>query len=119
MKPSLLLLAGAALRLGCLPAPIEATPVDEPPPELDHFAVCETPIDPQRTCDSVGDCWNGNQCDDDICDLNTPPDPPDPNGRKGTCRWEPRPDGAPCDLPGREGTDACVRGLCCAVEGGS
>jgi hypothetical protein len=118
MKLSLLL-AVAALRLACIPAPVDGPLVEEPPPELEHLPVCETPIDPHLTCDSVGDCHNGNQCDLDVCDLGTPPNPPDPHGRKGTCRWEPRPDGSGCDLPSREGPDACVQGLCCAVEGGS
>lgn len=113
-----LLLALAAFRLACI-SPIDGPLATEPPPELDHFTVCETPIEPQRTCDSVGDCWDGSQCSVDFCDLSAPPEPPDPNGRKGTCRWEPRPSGAACDLPGREGHDACVQGLCCAVEGGS
>ena len=114
------LFAFAALRLACIP--VDGPLVSEPPPEptqpdpvLDHFAVCEAPIDPQRTCDSVGDCWDGSQCSVDYCDLDTPPNPPD--GRKGTCRWEQRGDGSPCDLPSRVGHDACVRGLCCAVEG--
>lgn len=113
------LFALAALRLACIPGPVDGPLVSEPPPELERAPVCETPIDPRRTCDSVGDCYDASGCSVDICDLATPPSPPDPNGRKGTCRWERHPDHTPCDLPGRDGPDACVRGLCCAVEGGS
>lgn len=115
-----ILLAVAALCVACIPVdgPLVSEPPEptQPDPVLDHFAVCEAPIDPQRTCDSVGDCWDASQCSVDYCDLAALPDPPDPSGRKGTCRWEPRPDGTPCDLPARDGTDACVQGLCCAVE---
>lgn len=116
--------AMALVCLACDPPPTDAmpprpapkpsaAPTSEPPAP----PICETPIDAGTACESVGDCWNSSQCDDDFCDLKTPPSPPDPAGRRGTCRYFMRPAGAPCDLPGHDTVDACVNGLCCAIGG--
>jgi hypothetical protein len=77
---------------------------------------CVGPSKAPVSCNTDKECWNGNQCDVDVCDLGAPPSPPDPNGRKGTCRWTPRPDGTPCDIPGPAGAhDVCTDGACCPV----
>lgn len=78
----------------------------------DPAPACEGPTKAPTFCDYDNECWNGNQCDVDVCDLGAPPSPPDPDGRKGTCRWTLRPDGYPCDAAG-DGHDACRSGACC------
>lgn len=72
---------------------------------------CQMPAPRGTACDRDGDCFDSSPCTTDVCDLATPPSPPDPYGRQGTCRWEPLPDGAGCDLT--DGTDTCRSGACC------
>jgi hypothetical protein len=75
---------------------------------------CEGPTKAPTYCDYDNECWNGNQCDVDVCDLGAPPNPPAPDGRKGTCRWTLLPDNSPCDVSGPSDThDACRAGACC------
>jgi hypothetical protein len=74
-------------------------------------AGCVGPEPRHKVCDNPGDCYDSSACTEDICDLGTPPDPPDPFGRKGTCLWKLIADGTPCDVsPGR---DTCQAGACC------
>ncbi|WP_437310018.1 hypothetical protein [Sorangium sp. So ce388] len=72
---------------------------------------CEVRQVKHTACDNPGDCFDSSQCTDDLCDLSTPPSPPDPYGRRGTCRWTQRPDGAACDVS--DLADACRSGVCC------
>jgi hypothetical protein len=72
---------------------------------------CVGPSPKHKTCDNPGDCYDSSACTEDICDLGTPPNPPDAFGRKGTCIWRLLPDGAPCDVS--DGHDTCRAGACC------
>jgi hypothetical protein len=72
---------------------------------------CVGPSPKHKTCDNPGDCYDSSACTEDLCDLGTPPDPPDPFGRKGTCLWKLIADGAPCDVS--PGHDTCRAGACC------
>jgi hypothetical protein len=110
--------ATALVCAACAPAPTnnaatsQPDAAQEPPPPA-----CEQPISPGRACESVGDCFDADQCTDEICDTSTPIEPPDPSGRRYTCRWTGRPSGAACDLSGQDTVDACIDGRCCAIGG--
>lgn len=85
-----------------------STGVAEPQREPDG---CEVRQVKHTACDNPGDCYDGTACSEDACDLSTPPSPPDPYGRRGTCRWTTLPDGAGCDVS--DGADSCQSGVCC------
>lgn len=74
-------------------------------------AGCVGPTPKHTACDNTSDCYDGTACTTDACDLATPPNPPDPFGRRGTCRWTALPDGEPCDVS--DGADSCRSGACC------
>lgn len=77
---------------------------------------CVGPSPRHTTCDSAGDCFDSSSCTEDLCDLGTPPDPPDPFGRKGTCLWKLAPNGTACDVS--DGHDTCQDGACCPPADG-
>lgn len=72
---------------------------------------CEVRAPKHTSCEHDGDCWDASSCTQDVCDLGTPPSPPDPYGRRGTCRWTILADGQGCDVS--DGADTCRSGVCC------
>jgi hypothetical protein len=72
---------------------------------------CEVRAPKHTTCENDSDCFDGSQCSQDVCDLAEPHSPPDPYGRRGTCRWTVLADGTPCDVS--DGSDSCRSGVCC------
>src|SRR5688572_23649840 len=45
-------------------------------------AACEVRQPKHTACENPSDCYDSSSCSEEICDLATPPSPPDPFGRR-------------------------------------